>query len=94
MQPAHSAPTTPSTAGALGQGALGPATQETFAAQTATPTLSREEDSQNLIQPQDWKVEPIIRGNVSGFQNKSKKTLKSSQLPKTSIQKMFPEGLD
>lgn len=94
MQPAHSSTTTPPRGAALGQCTSGPATQETFAVQTATPHLSWEEGSKDPIQPQDCKLEPVVRRNISGFQNKSKKPLRSSQLPKISLQKILPESLD
>lgn len=66
IEPAHSSTTTSPRAGAMGQCPSGPATQETSAAQTATPHLPWEEDSKDQIQPQDCKLEPVVRGNGSG----------------------------
>jgi len=85
---------TQTTAAAPGQYASGPPTQETSAIQTAMPHLPWEEDPKDLIQPEDCKVELVVRGNITGLQNKTRKTLWSSQLPKISLQKIFPGGLD
>ena len=73
MQPAHSSDMTQTRAAAPGQYASGPATQETFAVRTAMPHLPWEEDPKDLIQPEDCKLEPVVRGNISGLQNKTKK---------------------
>lgn len=73
MQPACSSDITPARAAAPGQYASGPATQDPRAAQTAMPHLPWEEEPKDLIQPEDCKLEPVVRGNISGLQNKTKK---------------------
>lgn len=48
----------------------------------------------DLIQPEDCKWDQLLEGTLVGYKAKPKKNLQSSQLPKSSLQKTFPEGLD
>lgn len=44
--------------------------------------------------PAKWKLEPVVRGNISGLESRTKKPSQPSQLPKISLQKISPGGLD
>lgn len=67
MCPAHSSDMTQSGAAAPGQYASGPATQD----MRPMPHLPRQEAPKDLIQPEDSKLEPVVRGNIRGLENKT-----------------------